>query len=159
MLPSNWDKDEEYIFDNSYNSNNSDDDNDKDDNLDRFEEINETKIEELHERNKNNDKEIDQNDDKNIDQAGVPEGDINQAGVPDGNINQAGVPQEQLPVIPEQPEQDDGPHIVEDKSVATVNNDDRPNRDCRTVECLTYETLGETHQQSETHDTHPDAFL
>ena len=66
LLPSNWDKDEEYIFDDSYDSNDSDNDNNKDKNVDRFEEINENKIEELHENNKNNDNKIDQNNDKNI---------------------------------------------------------------------------------------------
>ena len=56
MLPSNWDKDEEYIFNNSYYSNNSDNDDDNDDkNLDRFKEINDAEIEELHEHNNNND--------------------------------------------------------------------------------------------------------
>ena len=64
-----------------------------------------------------------------------------------------------MSAIPEQPEQDDGPHIVEDESVATANYENRPNRDCRTVEHLTYETLDEAHQQSETQNTHPDPIL
>ena len=103
----------------------------------------------MHKHNENNDNKIEPNNDENIDQAGVPE----------ENINQAGVPQDQLLAIPEQPEPYDGLHIVEDKSVATANNDDRPNCDRRTVERLTYETLGKTHQQSDTQNMHPDAIL
>ena len=159
MLPSDWDKYEEYIFDDSYDSDNSDNNDDADDNLDRFKEIDEAEIEELYKHNNNNNDEVEQNNDKNIDQAGVPAENVNQAGVPDKNINPAGVPQEQLPAIPEQTEPAEGPHIVKDKSVVTANDDDRPNGDQRTVERLTYETLGETHQQAETQDTQPDVFL
>ena len=159
MLRSDWDKDEEYIFDDSYDSDNNSDDDDADNNLDRFKEIDDAEIEELHKHNDNNNDANAQNNEENVDQAGVPAENINQAWVPDKNINQAGVPQEQLPAIPEQPEQVEGPHIVEDKSVATANDDNRPNRDRRTVDHLMYETLGKTHQQSETQDTHPDAFL
>ena len=136
-------------FNNSYNSNHSNDDNDKDNNVDRFKEINESKIEELHKHNENNDNKIEPNNDKNI----------NQAGVPEENINQAGVPQAQLPAIPEQPEPDDRPHIIEDKPVTTANNDNRPNYDRRNIEHLTYDILGKTHQQSDAQNTHPNAIL
>ena len=47
-MPSNWDKDEEYIFDNSYNSHDSNNDNKEDENVDRFEEIGEKEVKDLH---------------------------------------------------------------------------------------------------------------
>ena len=49
LLPSNWDKDEEYIFDDSYDSDDNDDDNNEEDNVDHFKEINEDEIKALHE--------------------------------------------------------------------------------------------------------------
>ena len=41
------------------------------------------------------------------------------------------------------------PNIIEDDATDTVASSDRPERERRTVERLTYDTLGETHQQVE----------
>ena len=83
LLPSDWDEDEEYIFDDDYDSDDNSDDNNDDDNVDRFEEIDENEIDDLRDdvendeiENNENENEIEnqnENEIENVDQAGVPD--------------------------------------------------------------------------------------
>ena len=53
LLPSDWDEDEEYIFDDSYDSDDDDDDSDDDHDEDEYEDINDDEIEDLEKDNDN----------------------------------------------------------------------------------------------------------
>ena len=114
LLPSDWDEDEEYIFDDSYDSDDDDDNDEEEDNVDRFEEINEDEIEALHENNNNENNENNEHEN---------EENLEQAGVPQHNIEQAGVPQQQLPNGPEQHETTEGPNVIEDKPTNELANE------------------------------------
>ena len=112
LLPSNWDEDEEYIFDDDYNSNDSSNDYNNDDNVDWFEEIDESEIDDLPDDVKKNEPANNQNENENQNQN------------ENENADQAGVPDE-IPVQELYENADDEVvteqlHVVEDKSFATL---------------------------------------
>ena len=148
LLPSDWDEDEEYIFDDGYVSDDSEDDADEDDNLDRFEELDENEVDELTgnenneenvENEENNEENIDENENENIDQAGVPDDVIPPVPI----VNE-------MPPIPEEPE---APNIIEDEASVASSASERPSRARRERDILNYRELG-GHQKVEKKKVH-----
>ena len=139
LLPSDWDEDEEYIFDDSYDSDDDDDDDNDDDNVEEFEDVDENELDDL--RKENESKEADdaqQEQEDNNNQAGVPKPDnIN-------NNEQPGVPE-----VEDVDEEVDAEEDYPDDATETTDETSRTSRNRQPVERLTYDRLGATHQQQD----------
>ena len=127
-MPSDWDEDEEYIFDDSYDSDDDNDD-DEDDIGNEYDEIDPAELDDLNEENANNN----QNND-NVEAEDVVEEEENEN-------DEA----EQQPLV-EDVDDEDEPDVVPDDS--TVGTNEQQGRQRTQTERLTYSRLGETHQQT-----------
>ena len=144
MLPSDWDEDKEYTFNDLYNSNDNDNasKSTNNNNIDDFEDINADKLDNLCDNKTPNENET--NNEENIKQTGVPENNVAQ------NVDQPGVHNDVAQAGLQENIHGDNitvPNIIEDDATDTIASIDRPEQEQRTVERLTYDTLGETHQQ------------
>ena len=131
LLPSDWDEDEEYIYNNDYDDDDTTDDDDEEDNIDTFDEIENDEIDDL-----NNDTSNKETADEEADDA---------AEQPEEAIEQP-----QLEAIIEEP-QNEQPIAEEaatdDDETITSSASNRPSRNRSRPEILTYDRMGETHHQ------------
>ena len=156
LLPSDWDEDEEYIFDDEYDSDDEEEDDNEIELDDRFENINEAELDEL-----KTDENIAENNNNNNNNNALNVNDENEA--EQGN-NEAAA-QALAPIAEAEDENDEAPDLIpadnddsddeddddddaEDKNASVASNATRSGRVSNQPDRLTYNDLGETHNQS-----------
>jgi len=131
LLPSDWDEDEEHIFDDNYESDDDDSDDDNEDEMERYDEIDHEELDDLNNDNNNNENNNNDNeeDDDEVEQQNNEQNEQQPDEQPADNDNNRGI-------------EEDGPDIIPDDTSETGEGRNRTQ-----PERLTYDRLGATHQQ------------